>query len=322
MQLVGWSQDISPFHAGEKAVQELAGVRNKAEKIGRRFIRDFMPDQHREFYGKLPFIFVGSLDQQSRPWASILTNQQSFITSPDNQTLQFQAKPLLGDRLIDNLKLNANLGFLGIELHTRRRNRVNGKVTAIAPDNFTVKITQSFGNCPQFIHKRNLVWLPEHWDNQVNQAQTFKQFTPEIINLVSNADSFYLTTSFKGKYEEDNEGVDMSHRGGKAGFVNIEGDRTFIFPNFAGNNFYNTLGNLYLNNRIGILFIDFNTGDLVSLTGTAEIIWQGQQLENFKGAEQLIRVTADDILYLPKTLPFRWDFEEYSPANNFVGDWP
>ena len=320
-ELVGWTQEISPFHDGEKAVQELAGVRSKAEKIGRRFIRDFMPEQHQEFYSQLPFIFVGSLDEQSRPWASILTNKQAFVTSPDNKTLQFQASPLLGDRLSDNLKVDANLGFLGIELHTRRRNRVNGKVTAIAPDNFSVHVAQSFGNCPQFIHKRNLVWLPERFENSVNQAQTFDHFTPAIAQLISNADSFYLATSFNGKYEKDNEGVDMSHRGGKPGFVKIEGDRTFIFPNFAGNNFYNTLGNLHLNNRIGVLFIDFETGNLISLTGTAEIIWEDEQLTNFKGAEQLIRVTAEEILYLQETLPFRWEFDEYSPANEFVGDW-
>ncbi|OKH11408.1 pyridoxamine 5'-phosphate oxidase family protein [[Limnothrix rosea] IAM M-220] len=304
-QLVGWTQEISPFHDGEMAVQELAGVRTKAEKIGRRFIRDFMPAEHQEFYGQLPFIFVGSLDEKSRLWASILTSKQAFIFSPDDKTLNFQATPLLGDRLADNLKLDANLGFLGIELHTRRRNRVNGKVTAIAPDNFTVNVTQSFGNCPQFIHKRNLVWLPERFENSASQAQTFDHFTEEITEIIRQADSFYLATSFNDKYEQGNEGVDMSHRGGKPGFVKIEGDRSFIFPNFAGNNFYNSLGNLHLNNRIGVLFIDFKTGNLVSLTGTAEILWEGEQLENFKGAEQLIRVTAEEIIFLPKILPFR-----------------
>ena len=113
---------------------------------------------------------------------------------------------------------------------------------------------------------------------------------------------------------DHNQGADMSHRGGKPGFVKIEGDRQFIFPNFAANNFYNTLGNIHLNNRVGVLFVDFETGNLISLTGTADIIWESEDLANFQGAEEIIS--------LPKTLPYRWDFEEYSPANEFVGDWP
>lgn len=321
MKLENWTQDISPFHEGEAAIQTRAGVRKKAEVIGRRFIRDFLPDQHREFYAQLPFILVASLDEQQRPWASILAGQAGFIASPDNVTLNFQAKPLAGDRLQQNLSTDANLGFLGIELATRRRNRINGRVTAITDTGFSLHVTQSFGNCPQFIQKRQLRWLPERLQNPTNQAQIFNHFTPEMRELISHADSFFIASSFSDAKNEGNQGVDMSHRGGKPGFVKIEGDRQFIFPNFAGNNFYNTLGNIHLNNRVGVLFVDFETGNLISLTGTAEIIWESEDLDNFKGAEQLIRITAEEIISLPETLPYRWDFEEYSPANEFVGDW-
>lgn len=303
------------------AIQTRAGVRQKAEVIGRRFIRDFMPDQHREFYQQLPFIFVGSLDEQQRPWASILTGQAGFIYSPDNVMLNFQAKPLVGDRLQENLSTDANLGFLGIELATRRRNRINGRVTAVTDTGFALQVTQSFGNCPQFIQKRQLQWLPEKSKNLTSQAQVFDHFTLEMRELISHTDSFFIASSFSDAKNEGNQGVDVSHRGGKPGFVKIEGDRQFIFPNFTGNNFYNTLGNIHLNNRVGVLFVDFETGHLLSLTGTAEIIWTGEDLTNFQGAEQLIRITAEEIISLPETLPYRWEFEEYSPAHEFVGDW-
>ncbi|MGB2926487.1 MAG: pyridoxamine 5'-phosphate oxidase family protein [Limnothrix sp.] len=321
MSLKNQTQGTPPFHAGEIAIQQRMGVEKKAAAMGQRFIRDFMPAQHREFYAQLPFILVGSLDEQQRPWASILTGAKDFITAPNDVTLNFRAKPLSGDRLNENLKLDANFGFLGIELATRRRNRVNGKVSAVTDAGFAVHVAQSFGNCPQFIQKRRLQWLPERLKHPVNRAQSFDHFTADMHRLISKADSFFMASSFNNHKNLNNQGVDISHRGGKPDFVKLEGDRQFIFPNFAGNNFYNTLGNLHLNNRVGILFVDFETGDLLSLTGTAEIIWESDELTSFTGAEQLIRITAEEIVSMPEVLPFSWDFEEYSPAHAFVGDW-
>jgi uncharacterized protein len=54
MPLPGWPYEESPYHAGEIALQERAGVRVRAERMGRGGIRDFMPDQHRELFTKLP----------------------------------------------------------------------------------------------------------------------------------------------------------------------------------------------------------------------------------------------------------------------------
>ena len=61
--LPGGAGEASPFHAGEQALQTRAGVRERAERSGRRMIRDFMPDQHRELFEKLPYVIVGSLDR-------------------------------------------------------------------------------------------------------------------------------------------------------------------------------------------------------------------------------------------------------------------
>ncbi|MEM9907915.1 MAG: flavin-nucleotide-binding protein, partial [Cyanobacteria bacterium P01_D01_bin.44] len=68
----GWNRIESPFHQGEKDAQTRLGIREKVESIGRRFIRDYMPDQHREFYKSLPFLLIGTTDQQGWPWASIV----------------------------------------------------------------------------------------------------------------------------------------------------------------------------------------------------------------------------------------------------------
>lgn len=317
-----WTQAASPFHEGEQAIQAKLGIRDKMEGIGRRFIRNYMPDQHRQFYEQLPFVMAGSVDSQGRPWASLLAGKPGFITAPDERTLQLQVQPLAGDPLSENLCVGVDLGLLGIQLETRRRNRVNGTVSAIANNSITVGVTQSFGNCPQYIQKRQLHWLSQEISPTAVAPQQFTQFTASMQLLISQADTLFIATSYTDGEVSLSKGVDVSHRGGKPGFVRIEGDRTLIFPDFSGNNFYNTLGNIALNNRASLLFPDFEQGHILTLTGHADIIWEGTDLDNFKGAERLIRVTAEDILHLPAALPFRWDFQEYSPSLNFTGQWP
>ncbi len=124
-------QDGSPWHEGERAVQARAGVdAERSEAIGRRALRDFMPDQHREFFAQLPFLVAGSVDGAGQPWASIVSGPPWFVSSPDPKTLRIGALPDAGDPLAEALTVGAKVGLLGIELSTRRRNRQNGRVVA------------------------------------------------------------------------------------------------------------------------------------------------------------------------------------------------
>ncbi|MEX5612780.1 FAD-binding oxidoreductase, partial [Pseudomonas protegens] len=68
----------SPWHAGERQLQARAGVAERMEAFGTKVIRQAMPDQHRQFYGQLPFILVGAVDAQGNPWASILEGPPGF----------------------------------------------------------------------------------------------------------------------------------------------------------------------------------------------------------------------------------------------------
>ena len=81
----------------------------------------------------------------------------------------------------------------------------------------------------------------------------------------------------------------------------------------------NTLGNILLNERAGLLFMDFDTGDVLYLTGRAEIIWSGEALQAFKGAERLIRFHAEEGVRVSQSLPFGWTFQESSPVNDMTG---
>lgn len=322
MKNSGWSHSESPFHAGEIAVQERLGVRNRIEAQGRRIIRDYLTEQHRQFYAQLPFLIAGTVDASDRPWASILVGEPGFLSTPNERTLQVTSKPLLGDP-ISPITEGIDIGLLGIELAARRRNRLNGIVTATTPDGFSIQVGQSFGNCPQYIQART-VELTEGLENStalklVHTTNTFGQPEQEMI---AAADTFFIATAFRGgslgvaqsaNRSDLVQGVDVSHRGGKPGFVRIDNNRTLTFPDFAGNFHFNTIGNLLLDPRAGLLFIDFTRGDLLYLTGTAEVIWDSDELHTFAGAERLIRFQISEGCRVEKSLPLRWSDPDYSP---------
>jgi predicted pyridoxine 5'-phosphate oxidase superfamily flavin-nucleotide-binding protein len=322
MLLDGWPHSDSPFHEGERELQERVGKRAVVEKIGRRMIRDHMPDEHRVFFGTLPFLFVGSVDRDGRPWASIVSGEPGFVSTPDERMLSIAARPLPGDPLGENVASGAEIGLVGLEFHSRRRNRLNGTVAHTDATGFAVAVKQSFGNCPQYIQARHPEPLGrDHAPDAETQARRASELDDDARSLIETADTFFIASRHDGAPEDPRHGVDMSHRGGKPGFVRIEDARTLVWPEFHGNYHFNTLGNLLVDPRAGLLFVDFESGDLVQLTGTAELIWAGETVDAFEGAQRMVRFRIDEAVHLPAALAFRWHFEEASPVLRRTGSW-
>ena len=167
---LGWSHQESPFHAGEIAIQERVGVRDRIEVQGRRIIRDYLTEQHRQFFAQLPFLIVGTIDRHSHLWASILVGRSGFLTTPDARTLQVTTQPLAGDPIAETLRAGGAIGLLGIELATRRRNRLNGAVGMVDATGFIVRVGQSFGNCPQYIQARTVESIVGLQDRMVSES--------------------------------------------------------------------------------------------------------------------------------------------------------
>lgn len=312
----------SPFHAGERSVQERLGIGERMLGIGQRAIRTWMPEQHQRFFEQLPFMLAGSVDGEGRPWASVLVGQPGFVQAPDAQRLEFSARPIEGDPLSQALVPDARLGFLGIELHTRRRNRVNGRVVRLSADGFTLAVEQSTGNCPRYIQGREFEWVRDASDLRPRGIDALTSLDDEARAAVARADTLFVATAVPQHDGDGDRGADVSHRGGRAGFVKIEDDRTLLVPDYAGNHFFMTLGNLLLNPRAGVLFIDFDRGDLLSLTGSAELVWDGApELKAFEGAERAWRLRIESGLRLRDALPLRWKFRDWSPNSLTTGTW-
>ena len=259
----------SPFHAGEKQVQERLGARD-IERWARMVVRGHLPDEHRAFHTSLPFLVAAARDAEGRPWVTLLVGDEGFVTSPDPESLVIDAKPVPGDALEGALAAGADIGILGIELATRRRNRVNGRIAKNGSSAMVCAVDQTFGNCPQYIRERE-------WHRVENELAGEPVRGPRLSqsqrDWIASADTFFIASGYRGEGEAASFGMDASHRGGEPGFVEVVSATRLVFPDYAGNNHYNTIGNLSLDPRAGLLFVDFETGSLLQLTGRASIDW-------------------------------------------------
>lgn len=307
----------SPWHEGELTLQRSVGAVDMMASVGQRQLaRTWMPDQHREFYAQLPFVVLGAVDRQGDVWATLRTGQPGFMNSPDPQTLHINLEPEPNDPAQEGMGEGDAIGMLGIELHTRRRNRMNGVVRRQLAPGLEIAVSQAYGNCPRYINLRQYQFV----DAQDVAPRQLTASDPLVRRLVTAADSFYIATYVVRDGERQ---VDASHRGGKPGFVRMDEDGSLTIPDFSGNLFFNTLGNILLNPRAGLVFVDFQTGDLLQMSGSAQVLLDDPQINAFQGAERLLRFTPQRIVYRPAAIALRWKDQEEgdSPNSLMTGSW-
>ncbi|MBR8130088.1 pyridoxamine 5'-phosphate oxidase family protein [Burkholderia ambifaria] len=308
----GWELDVAPFHAGELAVQQRAGVTEAAGAAGRRGIRRFMPDQHRAFFAQLPFFVLGGVDAHGQPWATLRVGMPGFVTAPDARTLHIDGDTLPGDPLAGAWQPGAPLGGLGIEFDTRRRNRVNGIVRAVDGGALTIAVEQSFGNCAKYIQGRKPTFGAREGDAS-GEADVSDRLSDADRALLAQADTFFVASANTSADAGAARGADVSHRGGMPGFVRVDDACTLTTPDFSGNRFFNTLGNLQHDPRAGLLFIDFDSGDVLYVAARAEIVWDGPLVASFDGAQRVVRFHVREVRRTRGALPFRWSVPERAP---------
>lgn len=316
------SSPASPFHAGEVAIQRTLGVAERMAEFASRVVRDHMPDQHRQFYAQLPVLVVASVDERGDPWAGLLEGPPGFAQSPEPTRLDLSVLPADDDPVRAGWRAGAAIGALGIELHTRRRNRVNGVLReAMAPGDtrgLHLQVEHAFGNCPQYIQARGL-----HFAHPPGATPASPAVRGETLDAPARAMIQAADTCFVASYVDHPDGrrsVDASHRGGKPGFVRVQGNR-LSFPDFAGNLHFNTLGNFLLNPRAGLVFVDFASGDLLQLTGRVSLDFDAEDVRFFQGAERLWHVDVERWVLRRGALSLRGDAGEPSMNSALTGSW-
>lgn len=293
------------FHAGEQTIQAQLGIAEFMACRGKLVIRDHMPEQHRDFFAMLPFVIVGSIDSSSQPSASVLAGPSGFAHSPDPRHLHINALPDPEDALQPNLDIGSPLGILGIQPHTRRRNRVNGRIVEKDASGFMLEVTQSYGNCQKYIRPREA-----HYESRTHKGemQEYAGLPARARDFIAQADTCFIASAHPDALSgsDVSQGVDVSHRGGEPGFINVPGGNTLILPDYAGNRFFNTLGNILLNPLTGLLFIDYTHGDIWQLHIQCHLVAADTSINTFIGAERLLCCEVVKTIHRTHALPLTW----------------
>ncbi|WP_414565619.1 MULTISPECIES: pyridoxamine 5'-phosphate oxidase family protein [unclassified Anabaena] len=294
------------FHSGEIRVQTQAGVREEAQRLC-NVISSTIKSSAKEFLHTQQLAIASTVDSKARVWASLLTGNPGFVEILNTQTIQINTTPIQTDPLHQNLQTNNDIGLLVIDLANRRRLRLNGKAE-VNQENIKVQIQQVFFNCPKYIQIRH---IEKTIIDSLKLPETFiRDALSETKQLwITQADTFFIAS-----YHPES-GADTSHRGGLPGFVQVLNSNKLVFPDYSGNNMFQTFGNLIVNPNAGLLFIDFEQGHTLQLTGKAKVIWDVERLNEFAGAQRIVEFDIEQVLEIRNACSLRWHFGEYSPAN-------
>jgi len=295
----------NPFHEGELKAQAKVGVGDVAQWAG-GFIREYLPEQHRAFHTSLPFLVVSGADTEGQTWITMLDGPDGFATSPDPSSIALSLDVDTTDPLAQAFAAGTDIGVLGIELASRRRNRFSGHIRGVL-NGYHIDVRQTFGNCPQYIHERAWTRVPKQ---PATTALRGTALTPAQIARIAAADTMFIGSGHQGASGAASNGFDASHRGGAAGFVYVDGPNRLQIPDYAGNNFFNTIGNLVSDPRIGLLFVDFETGGLLHITGRASIDWAPKNARD-TDARRMITVEIEGVLERPVAVSLRWAKQDH-----------
>ncbi|WP_327092720.1 pyridoxamine 5'-phosphate oxidase family protein [Nonomuraea sp. NBC_01738] len=284
-------------HPGETAIQQRSGI---TKPLGSARATAHLPPIAADFLARQPMLIIGAADEHGHMWAHLLTGTPGFLTAINtaanaavNTATILVRDPTGAPPLHDGQEI----GTLAIDPATRRRMRLNGHVTR-TPDGLRINADQVIANCPKYLQTRQLT----HTDAPTTPHTTHTtELDPDHTTWITQADTFFLATHTPG------HGADTSHRGGNPGFIQTPTPRRLTWPDYPGNFMYLTLGNLELNPAAGLLFLDWEHGHTLQLTGHAHTVETG--------TTRHIEFDIHHVITTRNASPLRWHLTGYSPFN-------
>ncbi|GLY29827.1 pyridoxamine 5'-phosphate oxidase family protein [Kineosporia sp. NBRC 101731] len=290
-------------HPGEQAVQEHAhegGPGWGSPMFGAEIPHGFQP-----FLRAQRMLTLAATDHEGRVWATTVSGSPGFAGAVDDRTLFIDALPAPGDPLREVFEEQRDLGLLALQPQTRRRVRMNG-VARRDGERLVLRTEQVLGNCPKYIQTREITAVDQ--SAPAGTAVVAEELTADQHGWIERADTFFIASRSPG------HGADASHRGGMPGFVRA-GTRRLRWPDYTGNQFYMTLGNLQLSPAAGLLFLDWEQGHTLQVTGTARIDWDPRSAAAYPGALRMVEFDISGVVQIDRASPLRWSRPQYSRFN-------
>ncbi|KAH7069670.1 hypothetical protein BKA63DRAFT_519400 [Paraphoma chrysanthemicola] len=282
---------------------------------------------------------LGTLDSQSRPWTTLLGGSPGFsealgggfigtrtlVDGVNDPVVQALVGDAANGEMLQPEDGGKLLAGLATDLMTRKRVKIGGKMVAgtmketdveiLGTDvegpptkqhqvQLVTRIDQSLGNCPKYLNQYEM--RPALVEAKL--VATGSALSDEGRALINKSDMFFLTTSA-------DEDMDVNHRGGPIGFVRVTAENQIVYPEYSGNRLYQSLGNLLINPKIGITFPDYESGDVLYVTGTSQVLVGGDAAAVLPGSNLAVQITIDEARFVQRGLPFRGTRRLPSPYN-------
>jgi len=293
----------SLVHEGEQAIQRQAregGPGWGSPMFGPEIPQGFVP-----FIRDQRMLVLGGSDDDGRVWSTVVDGPPGFVDPIDERTVVIDALPAPGDPLREALRTERDIGVLALQPQTRRRIRMNG-IARRDGDRIVMRTEQVLGNCPKYLQTRT---IRETSPREAGPAVTGEALGEEQQRWIETADTFFIASL------SPEHGADSSHRGGMPGFVTVVSPRKLVWPDYTGNQFYMTLGNMHLHPAAGLLFLDWENGHTLQLTGQGRIDWNPAVAQKYPGALRMVEFDISKVVQIDRASSLRWEFHGYSRVN-------
>ncbi|KEF54494.1 uncharacterized protein A1O9_09661 [Exophiala aquamarina CBS 119918] len=321
--------EASEWHEGEKAIHKRAHLDFREDNPTSPFLTPWAAYQ----VSRWPLMAIGTLDQDDRPWCTIwgtgeppLSQQvaQSVIAVKSNVDATFDPvveaiwKGKDDGEIVREEGKGRLVSGLSINLEERGRVKLAGRLIAgaLSADEgskrqgnlgksgsiqLVAKIDQSLGNCPKYLNKK-IITSSKPKPVLVSDSP---HLTQKALDLIEKADMFFIASA------HEHEDMDANHRGGPQGFIRIEQPEnpeeasTLVWPEYSGNNLYQTLGNLEATPRAGLVVPDFETGDVLYLTGNTKTLVGAEASRVIAKSNLAVSIKITAARLIQNGLPFR-----------------
>ncbi|KAL5349861.1 hypothetical protein ACLOAV_004895 [Pseudogymnoascus australis] len=320
--------EVLPFHEGETSLHRTLHIPERDNPT-----QPFLSPFAASVLQRSPLIALGAVDDQGRPWTTLWGGEPAFARQVAPSIIAIKSNVARAhDPVIDILLGAATPGEvvqggengtlmsgLAIDLDSRLRVKLSGRMVAgalqepekdsdAAEVQLVVKIETSLGNCPKYLNRKTIIpAIPTP-----SLLSTSLPLPPAAVDLIHAADLFFLSSSHPVS-------PSTNHRGGPPGFIRILTNTadavTLVYPEYSGNNLYQTLGNYRLSPLASLLIPDFTTGNAIYLTGRVDILIGPAASAVLPHTSLAIKFTSTSHRFIGSSLPFRATPGELSPYN-------